>query len=238
MTLCAVFSCLRMRFALSAAHDIRAFDGLLRDAEHDPRILRWALRPFGKEGTRASRLPPGPRRRAAVALIRAKHRERGNAAALAELRARWRAAEPQFRRLLRRLFGDDPLPKTPVVYGTVLGIYPRDLKAMTFSVPLKHRKRGFAVGVIAHELLHFHFYRRYRRMHPSARDPERDLRIWHASELFNSVVQSSPDWRRLFPTMPYPEHRASLPRLRTAWKDKAEPLIHACLLEARHFVRS
>lgn len=138
----------------------------------------------------------------------------------------WRMKEEKFYELTRELFGDYPWPKGKyMAYPTIWGMFPRFLEDKTFQVPYRFRNKKYINVVIAHEMLHFLFYDYFYTRYSQYQSDKYDMFVWHVSEIFNSLVQNSPQWREFFelPSDVYPEHEDILAKLaplhtgRQAW---------------------
>jgi hypothetical protein len=134
----------------------------------------------------------------------------------------WRKLEKRYFTLVKELFPDTPWPKGKyIAYATIWGMFPRFLDDKTFQLPIKYRSKRYVSTIIAHEMLHFIFYEHIRRNYRRYKNIEQDFLVWHISEIFNSLVQDSPTWLRLFKKkcMPYPEHEKIIAKLRKRYPD-------------------
>jgi len=123
---------------------------------------------------------------------------------------RWEKMAPKYFSLVDELFSGRKWPKGKyIAYGTIWGMYPRFLEDKTFQVPFKHRKPRYVMVVVAHELLHFMFYDYFYARYPKYRRPKHNYFVWHVSEIFNTIVQNSPQWLHCFKlkSLGYPEHK-------------------------------
>ena len=119
----------------------------------------------------------------------------------------WKNIAPHYFALTDQLFGKKYWPEGKYIcYPTIWGMYPRFIKDCTFQIPAHKGRNAERINIIiAHEMLHFIFYnylaREYGEKNPG-------MRVWHSSEIFNAVVQSSPKWKKVFGegSGPYPEH--------------------------------
>jgi hypothetical protein len=138
--------------------------------------------------------------------------------------ADWRKLEKKYFIFVKELFPNTSWPKGRyIAYGTIWGMFPRFLDDKTFQIPIKYRSRRYISVIIAHEMLHFIFYEHIRRNYPQYKDPEHSFLVWHISEIFNSLIQDSPAWLKVFKkrTMPYPEHEKIIIALRKRYPDPA-----------------
>lgn len=130
----------------------------------------------------------------------------------------WRSKEAGFYELTGKLFPGRRWPKGEyIAYGTIWGMFPRFLENKTFQVPF-HREKKYNIPVIvAHEMLHFMFYDYLYGRYPKYKDQEKySFFVWHVSEVFNSVVQNTKEWKSFFggTSSPYPEHRRIVAQVR------------------------
>jgi len=136
----------------------------------------------------------------------------------------WRKLEKKYFALVGGLFPNTAWPKGKyVAYATIWGMFPRFLDDKTFQIPIKYRGNRYVSVIIAHEMLHFMFYEHIKRNYPRYKDPEHSFLVWHISEIFNSLVQDSPTWLKVFKkkTMPYPEHEKIIMSLRKQYLNPA-----------------
>ncbi len=136
----------------------------------------------------------------------------------------WRKLEKRYFALVKELFPDTPWPKGKyIAYATIWGMFPRFLDDKTFQLPIKFRSKRYVSTIIAHEMLHFIFYEHIQRNYRQYKNIERNFLVWHISEIFNSLVQDSPAWLRLFKKrcMPYPEHEKIIAKLQKRYPDPA-----------------
>ncbi len=103
---------------------------------------------------------------------------------------------------------------------TIWGIYPRFLDNRTFSIPYEHRDNNYQKVVIAHEMLHFIFYDYLSKKFPELKENEQVL--WDLTEVFNVLVQNSPEWVEVFgsKTKPYSQHDELIEKLEQVWQEK------------------
>ena len=133
----------------------------------------------------------------------------------------WEKVCDSYTKLVTRLFPDTKWPDGDyIAYPTIWGMYPRFLENCTFQIPWKHDKKGYVSVVIAHELLHFIWYTNFYKKFPNLKDAD-DFYIWNISEIFNSLVQNSPGWIKVFGvrSMIYPMHKNILKKLENKYSD-------------------
>lgn len=134
----------------------------------------------------------------------------------------WRRKEQSYDRLVHTLFFDGDWPRGKYIASpTIWGLCPKFLEDKTFLVPYRRRGGRMVNVVIAHELLHFIFDYHFRRWYPQYRQDQYELLSWHISELFNTVVQHTKPWIRVFGigSTLYPEHRSMFRSLLSAYAD-------------------
>lgn len=133
----------------------------------------------------------------------------------------WEQKEKRFYNLANEVFGNYKWPKGKYIgYLTMWGIYPRYIKEKFFCLPYKHKVKNYALTVIAHEMLHFIFYSYLFKKYPMYKNKNYGMLIWHASEIFNSVVQKSKSWIKLFglKSKIYPEHKEIIKKIDDIWR--------------------
>lgn len=159
---------------------------------------------------------------------------------LARHEKRWRPMEKKYFTLVETLFSGRPWPKGKyIAYGTLWGMYPRFLDDKTFQIPFEHNNPKYIPVVIAHELLHFMFYDYFYARFPKYRPSKHNFFVWHVSEIFNTVVQNSSSWLRVFgeKSMGYPEHErivASLSKHYEAGKYQDVDALTDAIMKAVH----
>lgn len=122
---------------------------------------------------------------------------------------KWLLAEKDFYRLVDGLFCGHRWPNGKyIAYSTIWGMFPRFLEDKTFQVPFKYKNKKYILVIIAHEMLHFIFYDYFYKKYSKYKSDKHNFFVWHVSEIFNTLVQSSPDWLMVFKikSMSYPEH--------------------------------
>lgn len=237
----------QISFRTDANKDVTSFFCFVVDAEYDGgRSLEWAVldkypecKTWFADGTFVGK------RSDVVRFVKEKYAEHADIidTNLASYEQKWRVVEPKFHELVRGLFGTHPWPKGKyVAYPTIWGMFPRFLDNKTFQLPFKFRNKRYVNVVIAHEMLHFIFYDYFFKHYPKYEGDDYDMLSWHVSEIFNTVVQNSEPWLKVFsvPTMGYPEHEkivARLSRIHTG-KDgwRTDDLIRDILVEAEKLV--
>ncbi len=210
----------RVAFKIDPRKDMRSLEAFAAQAPFDNgRSLRWAV---------LKKHPSLKRAFKNGAIVDRTHIERYIADAyrkdrvsakrnMARYARDWRKKEKVFFAMTDALFGDFPWPKGAyAAYATIWGMFPRFLDDKTFQVPMKYRAARAIPVIVAHEMLHFRFYAYIEARSPRYRDPERNLLLWHISEIFNIIVINSPEWQKVFSSrnLPYPEHRAIIAALR------------------------
>lgn len=128
----------------------------------------------------------------------------------------WRNLEKAFYEAVDKIFNCHPWPTGKyIAYPTIWGMYSRNIKEKTFQFPYSHPQHNYPLVVIAHEMLHFIFYDYFLKYYPHFKQSKYELFTWHISEVFNVVIQNSPQWLKLFktPVQFYPEHRKIIKQL-------------------------
>lgn len=128
----------------------------------------------------------------------------------------WRKLEMRFYKLVDVLFENRKWPSLKyIAYGTIWSMFPRFLEQNAFQIPYKHRLPKYVPVIIAHELLHFIFFDYFYKRFPKYKKEKYQFFVWHVSEVFNSIVQNSPPWVKLFKQIPmdYPEHEQILKKI-------------------------
>jgi hypothetical protein len=131
--------------------------------------------------------------------------------------ANWKKVEPVFFNLVDDLFGDFSWPKGKyIAYFTIWSMFSKFLEDKTFQIPYKFRSRKYVNVVIAHEMIHFIFYEYFYSLFKKYRREKYNFFVWNISEIFNVIVQNSPQWLKIFgvPTMVYPEHEKIIKKIK------------------------
>ncbi|MBI5401275.1 hypothetical protein HZB05_00385 [Candidatus Wolfebacteria bacterium] len=156
----------------------------------------------------------------------------------------WLKLEKKYFYLVDDLFDNYKWPEGKyVTYPTIWGMYPRFLEDKTFQIPFKDKKKKDINVIIAHEMLHFMFYDYFYKKYPKYKSNNYNFFVWNISEIFNSVVQNSSGWLKIFKIKPksYPEHENIVKILeKIVYKNnniKAEDLIKIILSTYVLFLR-
>jgi hypothetical protein len=151
----------------------------------------------------------------------------------------WARTEKDFYFFVNKLFRQYPWPKGKyITYPTIWGMYPRFLEDKTFQIPYKYKNKKYVSVIIAHEMLHFIFYDYIYKKIPKFKSRKYNFDLWHLSEIFNSIIQNSPGWLKIFnqqKTMIYPEHKKHLPQLRKLWQKTQN--INKWLIEGYEYLK-
>lgn len=211
-----------VRFSKSSKKDIAAVSGFLRDASFDDgATLEEAvfsvapqLRAPLSDWKQSRPLPLSVRQH-----IRHFHKQESEAIKrdMHSAKQAWQKLAPTFFRLTDEIFEALPWPKGKyIAYPTRWGMFPRYLDDKTFQIPVRFRRKKLIPVVIAHELLHFICYEHLFRTRPELKKQANQFLSWHVTELFNSVVQTTPRWHQAFGAVPldYPMHVQALRKLR------------------------
>jgi len=141
---------------------------------------------------------------------------------VSKTKRQWRNTEKQFFILVDEIFKNRPWPNGKyIAYSTIWGMFPRYLNDKTFLFPYSHKKKNYILIVITHEMLHFMFYDYVYKKFPKLKNHKYDFVLWNISEIFNTIIQNSPQWVRIFKqkTMGYPEHRKCIPKFKKYWRE-------------------
>jgi hypothetical protein len=202
-----------VRFHLSAAQDKRTLRAFEKDAIYDQgRNLEWAV--FKKYPTLKSEYNELGRlthEQPMLRFINETYRSQRPQMerTMLEHRKRWERIAPSYFKLIEKLFDHRTWPRGKyIAYGTIWGVYPRFLENKTFQIPFRHKVPQYVPVVIAHELLHFLFYDYFYERFPKLSRQKDASFVWHVSEIFNTLVQNSPEWMSCFKrkSLGYPEH--------------------------------
>jgi hypothetical protein len=208
----------KVRFLVSVQKDLRTFGYFANEKGYEKeRGLEWAffkkypeLRLFFKKGELIAS------QKEVRSYVGKRYRQRRHCAKRLSISARqWKKAEEPYFALVRELFPNTKWPAGKyIAYGTIWGMYPRFLADKTFQIPFKHRLPDYINVVIAHELLHFIFFSWFERVY-GRRYKTNEMLAWHTSEVFNSIIQNSTRWLKVFKvaSMTYPEHDAIIKKL-------------------------
>jgi hypothetical protein len=137
------------------------------------------------------------------------------------VKKQWKAIEPEFFKLTDQIFKGYPWPKGKYIgYPTIWGLYPRYLENKTFQFPYRHEIKNYPLIVIAHEMLHFIFYEYVYQNFPAYKQKRYAQSLWVSSEVFNSVIQSQPEWTNLFGGQPlyYPEQKSLIKQAQKGYR--------------------
>ena len=217
----------KVKFKIDARKDLKSLKAFISEAGFDDgRNLEWAI--FKKHPALRSVIKNGKDVNYAFLERYIAEIYKTNKKAISvnfnRYETNWRKQEKKFFALVSDLFPDTRWPKGKyIAYATIWGMFPRFLEDKTFQIPARYRSKHYVSVIIAHEMLHFIFYERIRRKYPQYKNPEHSFLVWHISEIFNSLIQDSPTWLRVFKkkTMPYPEHKKIIAKIRKRHPDPA-----------------
>ncbi len=204
----------KVKFKISVEKDVRTFFAFNDEAAYDEgRNLEWAIfksYPAFKKYQKGNVLKISKKEvREFVQQSYAK-RSKEIKQNMELYKKNWQKVEKDYFALVDNLFNKKYWPKGKYIcYPTIWGMYPRFLEDSTFQVPTRQPKKIRGVNVIiAHEMLHFIFYKYFFTKYPKYKSDKYDFFCWHVSEIFNEVIQNSPEWIKVFelPLSPYPEH--------------------------------
>lgn len=201
--------CPKIKFKISYKKDINTLLAFEKEARYNNgRILSWAIRRYPK-------LNPKDKK-GIEKFVRNFYKEKKGIMGenLNRYRENWAKKEKDFYYLTEKLFPSKFWPEGRyVAYLTIWGVFPRFLKDKTFQIPYKYKDRKDVNIIIAHEMLHFIFYNYFFKKFPKYKNKE--LFVWHISEVFNNIIQNSPKWVKTFElgSMGYPEHKYIVKKL-------------------------
>ncbi|MFH1030619.1 MAG: hypothetical protein V1770_05160 [bacterium] len=222
----------KLKFKIDYKKDVSSFLAFLRDAEFDEgRSLDWAvlkIYPYFKKYKSGPSLKINKKE---VESFVKDFYDKNRAEMEKNLKAYeedWNKKEKEFYSLAQDLFGSKKWPNGKyIAYPTIWGMYPRFLENKTFQLPYKCKNKKSINTTIAHEMLHFIFYDYFYEKYPEYSKDEFNFFLWNVSEIFNSVIQNSPTWIKVFKTknMDYPEHGKIIKNLSEKYHKKDEIFI-------------
>lgn len=220
-----------VRFTIDSKKDLTTLCAFAADAKYDKgRSLRWGIlrrHPYLRRLLQnPTHLPIAPIKK----YIRGIYARNGAGFERDALQVQkmWRQKEQNFFQLTEELFGSLKWPHGKyVAYFTIWTMFPRFLEDKTFQIPFRHKKEGYINVIIAHEMLHFIFYRYFYRRYPEYKKPQYNYFAWNVSEIINVLIQNSSPWIKVFKrkTLPYPEHASAIHKLRTQFPSRRVPHI-------------
>lgn len=128
----------------------------------------------------------------------------------------WKKIEKDFFNLVERTFPQTKWPKGKyIAYTTMWSMYPRFLDDKTFQIPAISKKKKTVNFIIAHEMLHFIFYKYFLNKYKKYRSHKYDFFVWHISEIFNVIIMNKSDWQKILKNKDdgYPEHKNIIKKL-------------------------
>lgn len=202
-----------VKFVIDPSKDWDALQGFLNDSKFDGgRGLEWAV--YSKRPELRSLVHAGlgaeseVKIRVAIQEFFVSHSSEIQSN-LDIYRSAWLQKQDAFFSLVEDIFGDASWPPGLYeAYATSWGMFPRSLEDKTFYVPAIFDNKSYVDIIVAHELLHFMFYRYFYAKYPEHDNEDDNFLAWNVSEIFNSVVQNSQPWLDVFglKSMTYPEH--------------------------------
>lgn len=215
----------KLKFRISYKKDIKTFYCFLADAEYDNgRNLRWAIfKKYPQLRKYQTYHTFQIEKKAVTAFVKNIYQKNASIirSNLRTYQNNWQKIEKNYFALMGVLFDPKFWPSGKyIAYPTIWGMYPRFLKDKTFQMPYKYPSKKYVNVIIAHEMLHFIFYNYLFIRHPKYKNDKYDFLVWHISEIFNTLVQNSPRWLRLFQikSKGYPEHKKILVKLKKYYK--------------------
>jgi len=115
-------------------------------------------------------------------------------------------------------------------------MYPRFLDDKTFCIPYLHKNEKYVNVVIAHEMLHFVFYDYFYKKYPEYNNSEYNFFVWNISEIFNSLIQNSNEWIKVFKeqSMTYLQHDIIINKIRDLKINNIDLLIEKIISEVNN----
>jgi hypothetical protein len=234
-----------LTFTIDFKKDIEAFFDLASEAKYDNgRTLEWAF---------FSRYPELRRHFEGIRFIGEKDTIENFIRTLYEKDASlmkkwegcveglWNQEKELFYQKTREIFEEQWWPEGAyIAYPTIWTMYPRYLENTTFLLPYKKEDFPQLLSVIAHEMLHFIFYKYFFSRHPELKTDENGgIFVWHISEAFNTFVQNLPQWPDSMndPTAGYPEHDTIVSELREKYKEVSQENVDNLIEDIMHMVR-
>ena len=217
----------KIKFKSDYKKDIKTFSCFVRDAKYDNgRTLEWAI--FRKyHSLKKYKINKTIKIKPKEIELFVKNIYQKNKSLiknnLSVHKTNWRKKEKTFYALVKKLFQDKFWPKGKyIAYPTIWGMFPRFLNDKTFQIPYKHKNKEYVNVVIAHEILHFIFYNYFFKKYPKYKNDKFSFLVWHISEIFNSIIQNSPQWLKIFKNKlkTYPEHKKIIAKLKGKYHRK------------------
>jgi len=153
---------------------------------------------------------------------------------------KWIEKEEIFKDLVLNLFNNkDILSGKYRADSTMWRIFPRFIESGCFSVPASPGYNYKTNEIIAHEMLHFAFYKYINLRYPEFNKKENTKLVWHISEIFNAVLQSTDECVSDFGVkgQSYPEHKEIYGKLIQKYEHKkniqADELIEDIVVEVK-----
>ncbi|MFH0928336.1 MAG: hypothetical protein V1821_02565 [bacterium] len=211
----------QVKFSVSQGQDFKTLRNFIKEAPYsNGRNLKWALHEFPKLLKLLLERQISDKELKKFIAREYSSKTSSLKKALRKHEKGWKKIVPKYFLLVDALFSQRVWPRGKyIAYGTIWGMYPRNLEDKTFQIPFGHKRPRYVPVVIAHELLHFifyeYFYERFQKYHRK----KDNFFVWHVSEIFNTLVQNSPTWLKYFKTksMGYPEHEKIVKRLGRLW---------------------
>jgi len=218
-----------LKFRIDYKKDVTTFFAFVRESGFDDgRNLEWAIfrkYPFFKKYKAGNTLKI--ERGIVNDFVKSMYVEQGSIIKenLTRYQKRWGNLQECFYELTSQLFPRHYWPKGKyVAYPTIWGMYPRFLETKTFQIPHKHKNKGYVMVIIAHEMLHFLFYDYFYKNFPQYKASKYDFFVWNISEIFNTIIQNSSEWLKVFKvkSMGYPEHNQVREKLQKKYYNQKE----------------
>jgi len=212
----------KLKFKISPNKDLSTVIAFSKDAYYDNgRNLSWAVfkkYPLIKRYFDTKDFYKLKNKKALKDFIYKVYKKENNIikAGMVENQRAWSNISSHYFILITKLFRNRQWPKGKYIsYATIWTMYPRFLNDKTFQIPYKHRYSGYVKVIIAHELLHFMFFDYFYYRYPKYKNPKYNFYVWNVSEIFNNLIQNSPEWLKIFKykSIGYPEHKIIVSKL-------------------------
>ncbi len=235
-----------VRFQVNPREDIHALEGFVSDAHYDDGAALedavFSVVPAFRKYFKNNRTKL--KARAEISRYIEAYYKENSSRVKTDMQAyakAWKKIAPKYFALVKEIFGNAPWPKGKyTAYPTMWRMFPRNLKDKTFQVPVLFRRNKLVPVIVAHELLHFMFYSYLFKVLPELSKERNELLAWNISELFNSVVQTTPRWKKAFGMVPrdYDYHTKVLRALRKKYtevdSDNRDQLIEELVMRAKN----
>jgi len=230
----------KIKFLINKEKDLEVFNSFNNETEYNPETLNWAF---------LNKYPELLKYKKNTCLeineielinfinsIYEKNKETINTNIL-KYEKNWELIEEAFYNLVNNIFNSCSWPNGKyIAYLTIWGMYPRFLDDKTFCIPYLHKNEKYVNVVIAHEMLHFVFYDYFYKKYPEYNNSEYNFFVWNISEIFNSLIQNSNEWIKVFKeqSMTYLQHDIIINKIRDLKINNIDLLIEKIISEVNN----